>query len=152
MKIYHLILVLVSITIVSLGLNHSFNLGRKNGLSAGVAQITEYHQKDLIGRNLAVYDESSGKWTMLEPDQIVQQLIKNKKININNFTPIGISGIKECKCSPLLEKPDKSKSSNNNQKTISSEELFDGLENLDLEKLANLDKKLVAAKRKTGKK
>lgn len=100
------------------------SLGFKKGKIAGIKEIKELYQKELIGRNLAVYDELTGQWTMLGPDQIVNNLIKHKKININSFTPIGVSGIRECNC--------------NSSKNTNNDELFDleSIENFDINKTA----------------
>lgn len=109
--------------------------GFKFGESTGIKQTTTNYQKDLIERNLAVYDGLTGQWTMLDSNQIVDNLIKNKKININSFTPIGVSGIKECNCIDNKDNKDK---------------LFDfeAAERLDLNKIATLDKKSLSKKSK----
>jgi len=101
-----------------------FSEGAKIGESAGIKQTTINYQKDLIDRNLAVYDELTGKWTILDSNQIVNNLIKHKKININSFTPIGVSGIRECNC--------------NSSKNTNNDELFDlkSIENFDINKTA----------------
>lgn len=142
-EIFPAIFILFCFVIIILVNVHSFGRGVNIGKLEGVKQTKELCQKELIERNLAVYDELTGKWTMLDSNQIVNNLIKHKKIDINKFVPPSISGIRECNCA------DKNKDANN---TISTDELFNGLENLDLEKIVNLDKKLVAKTKNPGKK
>lgn len=134
-EIFPAIFILFCFVIIILANVHSFGRGVNIGKLEGIKETKELYQKELIERNLAVYDELTGQWTMLDSNQIVQNLIKYKKIDINKFVPPNVSGIKECFCG------DKNKNVNN---TISTDELFNGIENLDLEKIAGIDKKLVA--------
>lgn len=123
-EIFPAILILFCFVIIILANVHSFGRGVNIGKLEGIKEIKELYQKELIERNLAVYDELTGKWTMLDSDQIVNNLIKHKKININSFTPIGVSGIRECNC--------------NSSKNTNNDELFDleSIENFDINKTA----------------
>lgn len=123
-EIFPAIFILFCFVIIILANVHSFGRGVNIGKLEGIKEIKELYQKELIGRNLAVYDELTGKWTMLDSDQIVNNLIKHKKININSFTPIGVSGIRECNC--------------NSSKNTNNDELFDleSIENFDINKTA----------------